>query len=103
MGARSFGFQNSGLSNGAIHDLSTTQVNPLLPLTAVSYPCGLRTRTVALSEMATGAALRASAISAPGFIRYSSRLAIRSYGIAPLTAAPGAGRPAGQHPPPPGG
>jgi hypothetical protein len=30
--------------------LSTRQVNPLLPLATVSYPCGLRAKNVALSE-----------------------------------------------------
>ena len=73
------------LSNGDIHPLSTKHVNPLLPVAALSYPCGLRVRMVAFAEMPAGAALRASAISARrSGIRYSSRRAIRSYRVAPL-------------------
>src|SRR5579863_8567436 len=64
-------------SNGDIHALSTRHVNPFVPLTAVSYPLDDRTRTVALAEMAAGAALRASEISAArSCMRYSAPGAI---------------------------
>src|ERR1700731_2679414 len=98
MGALIFGFQNPGLSNGDIHDLSTRQVNPLVPLAAVSYPCGLRASMVALSEIAAGAALRASAISARSGMRYCSRRAILSQGAAPFEPPPGAGGSAAETP-----
>src|SRR5579884_2755120 len=63
MGARTFGFQNSGSSVAAPHDRSTRQTKPLLPFTAVVYAFRPSTITSAASEMDGGAALRASAIS----------------------------------------
>ena len=36
IGPRILGFQNSGQSNGDIHDRSTMHTNPFLPFTAVS-------------------------------------------------------------------
>src|SRR5712691_1537734 len=70
--ALTFGFQNSGQSNAAIQPLSTMQTNPFLPSTAVSYPCRPRTRIVASRDMESGAALRASRISAFLSIKYWS-------------------------------
>src|ERR1700747_2744197 len=64
IGPRIFGFQNSGKSNGDIHDRSTRQAKPFLPLTAVSYPRRPSTMTSASVEIDGGAALRAIAISA---------------------------------------
>src|SRR5580693_6793416 len=64
IGPRILGFQNSGKSNGDIHDLSTRQTKPFLPLTAVSYPRGPSTMTSASVEIDGGAALRAITISA---------------------------------------
>src|SRR5512146_1981030 len=76
------GFQNTGLTNSASHARSTRQTNPLLPLTAVSYPFGVSTMMVALPEMDGGAALFASAISALRSIIYWSTGAIVAYGAA---------------------
>src|SRR5271167_4678025 len=77
IGPRIFGFQNCAKSNGDIHDRSTRQAKPFVPLTAVSYPCRPKTITSASPEIDGGAALRAIAISAPrSVIRYSSRGAI---------------------------
>src|SRR5215469_2640602 len=64
IGPRTLGFQNSGASEGDIQPRSTTHTNPFLPSTAVSYPFFPSTRTVALCEIDSGAALRAKAISA---------------------------------------
>src|ERR1700740_985860 len=64
IGPRSLGFQNCGASEGDIHPLSTTHTKPFLPSLAVSYPWRPRTRILASRDMASGAALRANAISA---------------------------------------
>src|SRR4029453_12816704 len=49
----------------------TMQTTPLSPSCATTYPVPVSTLIVARSEMAAGAALRASAISASRGIRYS--------------------------------
>src|SRR5450631_1945303 len=84
-GPRSLGFQKPlepAPSNGDIHPRSTTHTKPFLPLTAVSYPCRPRTRISASREIASGAALRARAISAfRSVIRYWSSGAMLGYGV----------------------
>src|SRR5215472_2908703 len=82
-GARNLGFQNSGSENGACQLRSTRQTNPFLPLTAVRYPCGVNTRISASFDMESGAAVRASVISASGsLIKYCSSGAMLRYGCA---------------------
>src|SRR3954465_13212217 len=77
IGARTFGFQNSGLSLAAAHDRATRQRKPFLPFTAVVYPSVVSTITSASAEIDAGAALRASAISESlSGIRYWFRGAI---------------------------
>src|ERR1700689_1034448 len=81
-GPRILGFQNSGLSNGAIHPRSTTHPKPFLPSTAGSLPRGPSTRTPASWDRESGAALRAMAISAfRSFIRYWLSGAMLGYGF----------------------
>src|ERR1700677_871518 len=70
IGARSLGFQKSGSSIPAVHDRCTTHTKPFLPLTTVLQPCRPRIMTSASREMDSGAALRASVISAFFSIRY---------------------------------
>src|ERR1700722_3511575 len=84
-GPRILGFQkfaDDSPLNGPIHPRSTTHTKPFLPSTAVSYPCGPRTRTFASWDIESGAALRARAISAfRSGIRYSLSVAMLEYGV----------------------
>src|SRR5690348_318010 len=70
-GARTCGSQKSGSFNGPPNERNTAQVKPLLPCAPSTKPVRRSTSTVAESEMALGAALRASATSAaPSAMRY---------------------------------
>src|SRR5277367_3302825 len=81
-GTRTLGFQNSTELNGDVHDRSTTQTKPFFPSMAVSYPRHPRTRIFASADMDSGAALRASAISAlRSGIRYCSIEAMLGYAV----------------------
>src|SRR5215467_2048339 len=77
LGARSFGFQNSASSKLAAQERSTKHTKPLLPLTAVAYPCLPSTSASASAEIEGGAAVRASVISScASAMRYCSTGAI---------------------------
>ena len=54
----------------AAHDGPAIQTKPFVPLTAVSQPLEVSTKTDASFEMPSGAALRASAIAAFRSIKY---------------------------------
>jgi hypothetical protein len=54
----------------AVHDGPAMHTKPFVPLTAVSQPLGVSTKTDASFEMPSGAALRASAIAAFRSIKY---------------------------------
>jgi len=54
----------------AVHDGPAMHTKPFVPLTAVSQPLGVSTKTDASFEMPPGAALRASAIAAFRSIKY---------------------------------
>lgn len=54
----------------------TTQTQPFVPLTAVTYPVLVMTRMVARSEIDAGPALRAISISAARGMRYCETGAI---------------------------
>src|SRR3984957_6994570 len=64
MGPRILGFQYPGSSKPLVQDRSTRQTKPFLPVTAVWNPWRVSTMTLASLEIAAGAELRASAISA---------------------------------------
>src|SRR5690349_98982 len=89
MGLRFFGLQNSGLRNGPANARPTRQTNPFLPRTAVSKFLSPSTMISASREIAGGAAVRASTISASRSIRYCSIGAMRGYGGLAFCAAVG--------------
>jgi hypothetical protein len=65
----------------AVHDGPAMHAKPFVPLTAVSQPLGVNTKTDASFEMPSGAALRASAIAAFRSIKYSESGSIFGYGL----------------------
>jgi hypothetical protein len=65
----------------AVHDGPAMHTKPFVPLTAVSQPLGVSTKTDASFEMLSGAALRASAIAASRSIKYCETGSIVGYGL----------------------